>query len=126
MCVLKPDSETGDCPGNGLHRYCLTRVHITNRVIACSLICNRDVACVKGKRLDCCDVSSAAGELGMVIIMMGRLYFVLSCRLDPTDVAPVQRRRRAAVRPHAFYRVTPSSGIGTKAAWARLFSGLLV
>jgi hypothetical protein len=76
--VLELDLEAGDCPGNGLHLYCLTGLHTTNRVIACSLICNRKLACGKSARLDYCDVISAAGELGMTIITLGRLYFILS------------------------------------------------
>jgi hypothetical protein len=68
MHVLEPDLEAGDCPGNGLYYYCLIGVHTTNRVIACSLIYNRNLACGVGTSLDYCDVISVAGELGMVII----------------------------------------------------------
>jgi hypothetical protein len=68
MHVLEPDLEADDCPGNGLYCYCLIGVHATNRVIACSLIYNRNLACGVGTSLDYCDVISVAGELGMVII----------------------------------------------------------
>jgi hypothetical protein len=87
MHVLDPDSEAGGCQGNGLHLSCLIRVHTTNRVIACSLICNKNLACSEGTRLDCCNVISTAGELGMAIITLRKLYLVLSCRLAPTDVS---------------------------------------
>jgi hypothetical protein len=40
-----------------------------------------------------------AGELGMDIIMLGRLYFMLSCWLAPTNVTPMQHKRRVAVKP---------------------------
>jgi hypothetical protein len=90
MHILEPDLEAGDCPGNGLHLYCLTGLHAIDRVIACSPICNRNLACSEGRRLDCCNVISAAGKLGVTIIMLGRLYFVLSCRLTPTDATSVQ------------------------------------
>jgi hypothetical protein len=69
---------------------------------------------------------SATGKLGLVIITLGRHYFVLSCRLAPTNIAAMQDGRRAAARPHVFDHVTPSLGVGSEAFWARLFSGLLV
>jgi hypothetical protein len=96
---LNPDPEAGQCPGNRLHLYCLTGVHATNRVIACSFICNRNLDYDEGTRLDCCNEISVAGELGMVIIILGGFYFVLSCRLTPTDVASVQHGIRVTVRP---------------------------
>jgi hypothetical protein len=80
---------------------CLTELHATIRVIACSLICNRNLACDEGTRLDCCDVISVVGELGMDIIMLGKIYSVLSYRLAPTDVTPVQHGRHAAARSQA-------------------------
>jgi hypothetical protein len=89
MRILDPDPEAGSCPSNGLHLYCLTKVHTTIRVIACSLICNRDLSYSKGTRIDCCDVISATSELGLAIIMLGGFYFMLYCRLTPTDVVPV-------------------------------------
>jgi hypothetical protein len=99
MHVLEPDPEASDCPDSGLYLYCLIGLHATNRVIACSLICNRNLAYGEGIRLDYCDVIPTAGELGMAIIILGRLYFILSCRLAPTDATSVQHGRRAAVRP---------------------------
>jgi hypothetical protein len=74
----------------GLLLYCLTRLHATNRIIACSLICNRNLAYGEVTRLECCDVISIAGELGMVIITLDGLYFMLSYQVAPTDVASVQ------------------------------------
>jgi hypothetical protein len=44
---------------------------------------------------------SVAGELGMTVITLDRLYFVMSCQLAPIDVMLVQHERRAVVRPHA-------------------------
>jgi hypothetical protein len=124
MRILEQDPEVGDCPSNGLHLYCLTGLHATNRVIACSLICNRNLACGKGIRLDCCDVISVAGELGMVIITLDRLFSMLSCRLAPTDVALVQYGRHAGSGTiGALARSRPSSGMGSKATWVRLLVG---
>jgi hypothetical protein len=57
----------------------MTKVHSTNRVIACPLIYNRDLACGADTRLDYCDLISTTGEHGMAIIILDRLYFVLSC-----------------------------------------------
>jgi hypothetical protein len=74
----------------GLLLYCLTGLHATNRIIACFLICNRNLAYDEVTRLDCCDVISVTSELGMVIITLGGLYFVLSYRVAPTDVASMQ------------------------------------
>jgi hypothetical protein len=68
MHVLDPDLEATGSSDNGMHLYCLTGVHITIRIIACSLICNRDLACGKDTWLDYCDVVSAARELDMAII----------------------------------------------------------
>jgi hypothetical protein len=59
------------------------------------------LACGEGTRLDCCDVILATRELGMTIIKLGRLYFVLSCRLAPSDVMVMQHKRCKAVRPQA-------------------------
>jgi hypothetical protein len=77
-------------------------VHATIWVIACSLISNRNLACSEDTRLDCCDVISIDGDLGMAIIMLGKLYFMLSCRLTRTDVTSVQHGRRVAARPQAI------------------------
>jgi hypothetical protein len=79
MCVLELELEASNFLSNGLHLYCLTGFYYTNRVMECSFIC---------------DVISTAGELGMTIITLGRLYFVFSCRLAPTDVVSMQHRRR--------------------------------
>jgi hypothetical protein len=87
MCVPEPDPEAGGCPSNGLHLYCLTGLHTTNRVIVCSLIYNRNLACGVGIRLDHCGMISATGQLGMTITTLGRIYFVMSCCLAPTNVA---------------------------------------
>jgi hypothetical protein len=35
-------------------------------------------------KLDCYDVISVAGELGIAIITLGKLHFLLSCRLTRT------------------------------------------
>jgi hypothetical protein len=106
MHVLEPDSEVGDCPSNVLHLYCLIEVHATNRVIACSLICNRNLACAEGTRLDCCDMTSAASEPGMAIITLDTLYIVFSCWLIPIDVTPMQHALRekhtAETRSHSL------------------------
>jgi hypothetical protein len=101
MYVLEPDPEVAYCPGNGLHLCYMTEVHDTNRVVACSLICNRNLSCNKGTRLDCCDMISTIDELGMAIIALGRLYFMLSYRLAQNYVMPVRHGRRALARPQA-------------------------
>jgi hypothetical protein len=100
MHVLEPDPEAGNCPGIGLHLYCLTGVHTISWVIVCSLICNQNLACGEGTRLDCYDMISTVGECAMTIITPDRLYSMLSCWLTPIDVMPVQHGRRAAVRSH--------------------------
>jgi hypothetical protein len=43
-------------------------------------------------------MTSAIGELGETIIMLGRFYSMLSCRLALSKVMPVHHGRRAAVR----------------------------
>jgi hypothetical protein len=55
--------------------------------MVCPLIYNRDLACGEDARLDYYNVISTTGEHGMSIITLGRLYFMLSCRLTPTDAA---------------------------------------
>jgi hypothetical protein len=92
MCVLKTDPKASDCLNNGLHRYCLIEVHATNQAIACSLIYNSNLACDKGTRLNCYNVISTASKLDMTIITLGWLYFMLSCRLVPTNVVTVQQQ----------------------------------
>jgi hypothetical protein len=63
MHVLDQDPKVGDCPGNGLHMYCLTRMHATNRVIVSSVIYNMDLVCGEGTRLDCYDMISTTARL---------------------------------------------------------------
>jgi hypothetical protein len=98
----------------------LTRLHAINRVIVCSLICNRNLACGESTRLDCYIMIATTGDYGMAIIMLGRLYFMLSCWLTPTDALFVLYGWRAGsgassvlTRPHL------SSGVSSKAvrAW---------
>jgi hypothetical protein len=102
LCLcIEPDPEVGGCMGNELHLYCLTGMHATIQVIARSLIYTRNLACGESIRLDCCDVIFTTCELGMTIITLSRLYFVVSCRLAPTDVAHVQDGRCAAARSQA-------------------------
>jgi hypothetical protein len=66
--------------------YYLTRLHTINQIIMCPIIYNTNLACGERTRLDCCDVISATGKLGMTITTLGKLYFMLSCRLTPIDV----------------------------------------
>jgi hypothetical protein len=73
MCIIGTDLEAGNDPGNGMHLYCLTGFHAIDHVIVFSLICNKNLACNKGTRLDCCDMISATGDFGMSIITLGRL-----------------------------------------------------
>jgi hypothetical protein len=95
MHVLKLGPKAGGYPGNGMHLYGLTGLHTTNHVIACSLIYNRNLVYDEGTRPDYCDMISAASDLG-------RLYFMSSCRLAPTDATPVLHGSNAAVWPHVF------------------------
>jgi hypothetical protein len=125
MRVLKPDSEAGSCSSNVLLFYCLSGMHATNRVIVFFLICNKNLAYGEGTKIDGCDVVSAASELDMTIITLGRLYSVLSCWLAPIDVVSVQHGRHVEARPQTFDWVTPSSGVDTEAVWVRLFSATL-
>jgi hypothetical protein len=78
MHVLEPDPGACSCPGEGLHWYFLIMLHAINLVIVCSFICTRSLACDEGTRLNYCDVISTAGELAMTIIMMDKLYIILS------------------------------------------------
>jgi hypothetical protein len=89
MCVLDQDLGVGNCPGYGMHLYSLIRLHTTNWVIICSLICNRNLTYNEGIRLDCYNMICATSELGMPIITLDRLFFMLSCCLAPTDVMSV-------------------------------------
>jgi hypothetical protein len=124
MCTLDPDLEVVNCSGNGLYMCNFNEQHTINRVIACFLICNKNLACSKGTRLDYYDMICAVGDFGMTIIMLDRLFFMLSCRLTPTNAPFMQHERcvstgatNALVRPHL------SSGVGSKATWARLLVG---
>jgi hypothetical protein len=72
-------------PGNGLHLYCLTGQHAIIWVIACSLICNKYLAYGEGTRLYYYNIIAATRDHGMAIITLDLLYFMLSCRLAPTD-----------------------------------------
>jgi hypothetical protein len=124
MRVLDADLEAGNRPGNGLSLYCLTRFHAIDRAISCSLICNRNLACGEDTRLDCCDVISIIGDFHMTIIMLSRLYFMLSCQLTPINAPPVHHGRRVdteatciLIGPHL------SPGVGSEALWAKLLLG---
>jgi hypothetical protein len=93
----------------------LIELRYINQVIACSLIYNMNLACVEGRRLDCCDMIAATRDHDIAIISSGRLYFVLSCPLAPTDTSSMQHGRRAGsgatcalVGPHL------SSGVDSK------------
>jgi hypothetical protein len=60
----------------------------------------------------------------MTLTMLGRLYFVLSCRLTPTDAPSVQHRRRVGSEAtYAFAGSHLSLGVGSKSFWARLLVG---
>jgi hypothetical protein len=63
----------------------LTRLHAIIRVIASSLINNNNLACGNRASLENCVVMAITGDYGMAIVTQDRLYFVLSCRLTPTD-----------------------------------------
>jgi hypothetical protein len=95
MHVLDTDLEADYCLGNGLLLSGLTGFHAIDSTKVYFLICNRNLACDKGIRLDCCGVIVATGDFGMVVIMLGRLYFMLSCWLAPTDASYMQYGRRA-------------------------------
>jgi hypothetical protein len=76
--ILELDPEAGSCPGNGIHLYCLTRVHATNRVIACSLIYNRNLAYGEGTRLECCDMQHGHHHTGQTLLCA--ILSACSCR----------------------------------------------
>jgi hypothetical protein len=61
--------------------------HAINQVIARSLICNMNLAYSEGTRLNYRGMIATSGHYDMAIITLGRLYFVLSCRLARTNVA---------------------------------------
>jgi hypothetical protein len=44
MHILEPDLEAESSPTDGLHLYSLTGLHAINRVITCSVTCNRNLA----------------------------------------------------------------------------------
>jgi hypothetical protein len=52
MHVLDSELEVGSSPGDGPHLYGLTGFHTINPIIVCSFICNRNLACSEGIRLD--------------------------------------------------------------------------
>jgi hypothetical protein len=56
------------------------------------LICNRHLSCSEGIRLDYCNMIATTGAYDMAIITLGRLYFVLSYRLAPTEALSVLYR----------------------------------
>jgi hypothetical protein len=89
--------------------------------IACFLTYNRNLACSEGTRLDYCDVVSATGDFSMAIILLGRLYFMLPCWLNPTEAPFVQyggcvgrRATYSLTRPHL------SLGVSFEVLWVRL------
>jgi hypothetical protein len=63
----------------------LTRLHAIVRVIAFSLISNRNLACGDEASLYCCDMITISGDYDMPIITLDRLYFMLFCQFTPTD-----------------------------------------
>jgi hypothetical protein len=74
-----------------------------------------------GIRLDSCDVISTAGNLGMAIITLGRLFFMLSCRLTPIDAPSVQHGwREGNDAACALAESYHSSGVGSEALWTML------
>jgi hypothetical protein len=107
----------------------LVRLHVINRVIACSYICRKNLSCGEGTRVDCCDMIAANGDNGMAIITPGMLYFVLSCRLTPTDVPHCtgDMKLRAPWLGHTFHQEWAwklfgpgsylASDVGTPATW---------
>jgi hypothetical protein len=121
MHVLDSYLEAGDGSSNGLHLYWLTEQHAIFWVIAHSLIYNRNLACGEGTRLDYCNVISATGDFGMTIIMLGRLFFMLSYCLAPTYAPSAQHRRRLCSEAMgALARSQLSLGVGSEAIWAWL------
>jgi hypothetical protein len=72
--VLDSYMEVGSSPGDGLHLYGLTGLHTINQVIACFLICNINLACGEGIRVDCCDVIATTSDYNMTIITLGKLF----------------------------------------------------
>jgi hypothetical protein len=99
----------------------LIKLHTIGRVIACSFICNRDLACGRGTRLDCCDVNVTPGDYGIAIVTLGRLYFVLSYRLAPPDALSVLYERRTGSGATGVMTESHlSSGVGSEVLWARL------
>jgi hypothetical protein len=112
MHVLDIDLEVGNGPHNGLDLYFFTVFHAINRAIACSLICNQNLTCIKGTKLDYYDVIPATSNFDMAIIMLGRLFFMLSYWLAPTDAPSIQHERCVGsdatgtlVRSHLLSRV---------------------
>jgi hypothetical protein len=74
-------------------------------------------------RLLQCDFST--GDFRLAINTLGRLFFVLSCWLAPTDAPSVQHGRRAdRGATDTLARLHLSSGVGSKAAWIEPLVGL--
>jgi hypothetical protein len=96
----------------------LTELHVINRVIACSLTYNRNLAFGEGTRLDYCVVTATTDNYVIVIITLGRLYFMLSCQLALMPCSCSTGDVRAVV-PHV-----PWSGHTFHQEWARKLFGL--
>jgi hypothetical protein len=109
---------------NGLHKYCWTGQHAINRLIACSIIFNRNIACGKRTRLDCCDMISVTDNLDMAVITLGRLFFILSYRFAPTNAPFVLHVRRSCRKTiGTLVRSHLSLGVDSEAIWTRLLVG---
>jgi hypothetical protein len=76
-------------PGQWAASPSLTGLHAIDWVIACSLICNKNLDCGEGTRLDYCDVIATTSDYDMAIITLGRLYIMLSCWLPPSNALSV-------------------------------------
>jgi hypothetical protein len=69
-------------------------------------------------------MNSTTSDFNMATITLGRLYFMLSCRLTPTDALSVQHGRCVNIGATcAFTRPHISSGVGYEALWVRLLVG---
>jgi hypothetical protein len=68
-------------PGQWAASFILTRLHAIVQVIACSFICNRDLACGDRANLDYCDVTTITGDYDMAII--NRTAFTMCCLVGP-------------------------------------------
>jgi hypothetical protein len=125
--VLDVDLEAGNRPRDGLHFHDLTGLRAINRIIACSLTCNRNLAYDEGTRLDCCDVAATTGDYDMAIITLGRLYYILSCQLAPTNALSMQHDRHAGQWSHrCLGQVTPFIRSGLESHLGQALDVLLV